>query len=387
MIHRLTRGEIPAKPHTAFYHDETLTFEHCFTRQGFDGVYSILYHRKAPHYILNQSEMGPHPGLSQLEPHSKPSRAHFVTRHLVQGGTPFLGRQRLMGNSQLNIWFAKADQADPTLVCNADGDEMVYVYKGRGEVQTPFGVLNVEAEDYVYLPRSVIHRWVPSEPMELLIMEGLQWIDVPEQFRHPQGQLKMDAPYTHRDFKEPAWHPELYNFAELPEELILKREGQLYRQHYKYHPFDIVGWDGQLWPYAFPIRAYQPKTGLVHLPPTIHTTFVGAGFVICSFVPRLVDFHPQAIPCPYPHSSVQCDEFLFYIEGNFTSRKGIGSGSVSLHPMGLPHGPHPGKYEESMGTQSTDELAVMVDTFEALYPSAFARAVEDPDYQYSWIKS
>lgn len=385
MIHRLQRGLVPDKPHTSFYQQDQLMYEHCFTRQGFDGSYVIFYHRTPPHYLECQEDMGTHPGFAETEAHAKPLRRHFQTPLLVNGGSPFLGRELLLSNADLGIWFAVADQADPTLNCNADGDEMVYVFAGRGKLYTAFGTLDYKPEDYVYIPRSVIHRWEPAEKSQFLILEGRSWIDVPNQFRSHTGQLKMDAPYSHRDFRSPAWHDDLTQNQ--PQEVIVKRDQQLTRQFYRHHPFDVVGWDGQLWPYAFPIRCFQPRTGLIHLPPTIHTTFAGGGFVICSFVPRLVDFHPKAIPCPYPHSSVDCDEFLFYIAGNFTSRKGIGPGSISLHPMGLPHGPHPGTYEASIGSKETSELAVMVDTFKPLRPTQRATALEDSDYQLSWIKA
>jgi homogentisate 1,2-dioxygenase len=195
----------------------------------------------------------------------------------------------------------------------------------------------------------------------------------------------MDAPYSHRDFIEPVWPEGGPASLGAPREQVVMHGGRLSRLQWANDPFDVVGWDGQVWPFAFPIRAYQPKTGMVHLPPTTHITFAGAGFVVCSFVPRMVDWHPQAIPCPYPHSSVDCDEAIFYVDGNFTSRRGVGPASVTLHPVGVPHGPHPGRYEGSIGAKRTDELAVMFDTFSPLLPTAHARSVEDPGYSQSWV--
>lgn len=384
MIHRLQRGRVPDKPHTTLYQDGQLMYEHCFTREGFDGSYAMLYHRTPPHYLSNHEEMGIHPGFAESVSTSKPLRQHFISNKMVNGGSPFLGRELLLSNADVGIWFVLADQPDPALTCNADGDEMVYVFEGSGKLYTPFGILDYKKEDYVFIPRSVIHRWVPEESSRFLIMEGRSWIDVPDNFRTHTGQLKMDAPYSHRDFKAPAWHEDLIGAH--PSEVIVKRDNYLSKQTYTHHPFDVIGWDGQLWPYIFPIRCYQPRTGLIHLPPTIHTTFAGGGFVICSFVPRLVDFHPQAIPCPYPHSSADCDELIFYVEGNFTSRKGVGPGSVTLHPMGLAHGPHPGTYEASIGTKETSEMAVMIDSFKPLRPTARAIALEDSTYQMTWIK-
>ncbi|MGV8041295.1 MAG: flavin reductase [Thermoanaerobaculaceae bacterium] len=282
------------------------------------------------------------------------------------------------------MWLGRPDRDDATLVANADGDELTFVHEGAGRVESPLGVLDFEPGDYVFVPRSLLHRWRLDRPAYLLTIEARSWVDLPRQFRNPVGQLTMDAPYSHRDFREPRWPEGGPATLGAPREALVYRQGRLSRFEHAHDPFDVVGWDGQVWPYAFPIRAFQPKTGLVHLPPTIHITFAGQGFVVCSFVPRVVDFHPEAIPCPYPHSSVDCDEIIFYAAGNFTSRRGIEPGSVTLHPVGVPHGPHPGRYEASIGTTRTSELAVMVDTFSPLGVTAHARAVEDGGYNRSW---
>ncbi len=210
--------------------------------------------------------------------------------------------------------------------------------------------------------------------MRLLGFEAHGGVFVPEMFRNPVGQLRMDAPYTHRDFVRPAGPiatPE--KVQEGPRELLVKKRGVFTRYAPEHPPMDVVGWDGFVYPFAFAIEKYQPKTGLVHLPPTIHATFEGRGFLVCSFVPRVTDTHPQAIPCPYPHSSVDCDEVILYLRGNFTSRRGVGPGAISLHPAGIAHGPHPGAYEASIGTKRTDELAVMCDTYEPLTPDGAGR--------------
>jgi homogentisate 1,2-dioxygenase len=240
--------------------------------------------------------------------------------------------------------------------------------------------------DYVYVPQGMPHRLVLDGPALLLTMEARSPLRVPKQYRASEGQLSMYAPYTHHDFSAPAWPDGGPESLRAPRRLIVQSGGCLTAFGLANDPFDVVGWDGQVWPFAFPILAFQPKTGLVHLPPTIHTTFAGNGYVVCSFVPRVVDFADNAIPCPYPHSSPDCDEILFYVEGNFTSRKGVGPSSITLHPRGLPHGPHPGTYEASIGTTRTDELAVMVDTFKPLLPTAFAGAIEDLGYNQSWVR-
>jgi homogentisate 1,2-dioxygenase len=203
-----------------------------------------------------------------------------------------------------------------------------------------------------------------------------------KQWRNEVGQLRMDAPYSHRDFRRPTF---VGPRDEGIRQLVVKRGGGFHGFTYADSPLDVVGWDGTVYPWAFPILAFQPRVGLVHLPPTWHGTFGARGALICSFVPRPVDFHPEAIPCPYPHSSPSCDEFIFYVRGQFTSRKGVGPGSVSLHPAGVPHGPHPGAYEASIGSKETGELAVMIDTFRALRQTPEAARIEDPGYQESFI--
>lgn len=385
MIHRLQRGAVPAKPHTAFEFEGRLAYEHCFTRRGFEGAYTILYHRREPHWVRSEEELGAHPGASPTAWDGPVRRRHFLTPQLPEGGEPFLGRKLLLANKEVGVWIARPTADDGTLVANGDGDELIFVHSGRGQLECPLGVLRFSPGDYVFIPRALPHRLRLAEPGFFLILEGRSFIDVPRQFRNPSGQLLMEAPYTHRDFQEPAWPEGGPAALGAPRVVTLLRHGRLSRFEYLHDPFDVIGWDGQVWPFVFPIRCFQPKTGLVHLPPTIHTTFAGGGFVVCSFVPRVVDFHPRAIPCPYPHSSVDCDEVIFYAEGNFTSRRGVGPASVTLHPIGLPHGPHPGRYEASIGTTRTDELAVMVDTFAPLLPSDHARAVEAAGYNQSWL--
>jgi len=386
MIHRLTRGRIPDKPHTVFSVDGKMTFEHCFTRAGFESVYSILWHRRPPHWIASEEDLGVHPGWAEPEPEGPLRRHHFLSGSMPEGGTPFLGRRLLVTNPDVSIWVARPDASEPTLVANANGDELVFVHRGSGEVHTPLGVVRFAAGDYVYVPVALHHRWVLDGPAWLLIMEARSPLRVPKQYRSPEGQLSMYAPYTHHDFLEPEWPTGGAEALGAPRRLIVQHGSRLTAMDLANDPFAVVGWDGQVWPFAFPIRAFQPKTSSVHLPPTIHTTFAGEGYVVCSFVPRVVDFGEGAIPCPYPHSSPDCDEILFYVEGNFTSRKGVGPGSISLHPRGLPHGPHPGTYEASIGTTRTDELAVMIDTFKPFVPTAHARAIEDADYNRSWVR-
>lgn len=384
MIHRIARGRIPDKPHTVFEPDGALFYELCFTRRGFEGAHTILYHRKPPHWIDSEKDLGPHPGLSPDAPGGALHRSHYRAADTPAGGTPFLGRKLLLANSDCGLWISRPDRSEESLVSNADADELTFVHEGSGQVHSPLGILRFEKGDYVYVPRGLAHRFVLDAPALFLLIEGRSFVDIPAQFRNPAGQLRMDAPYSHRDFRVPEWPEGGIESVAAPRGLVVQRGGRLTSFEMSHNPFDVAGWDGFVWPFAFPILSYQAKTGLVHLPPTIHTTFAGGGFVVCSFVPRMVDTHERAIPCPYPHTSVDCDEAIFYVDGSFTSRKGIAPGSITLHPTGLPHGPHPGTYEASIGSRRTSELAVMIDTFRPLVPTAAAIALEDSGYNRSW---
>ncbi len=385
MIHRTRRGRIPDKPHTVFEVDGALAWEHCFTRDGFEGPYTIMWHRRQPHWVVREEDLGPHPGWAEPAWEGPLRRCHYLSQRTPEGGAPLTARRLFFANSDLRVWLARPKESEATLVANADADELTFVHSGSGRVECPLGVLRFSAQDYVYVPRGLAHRWVLDEPAHLLVLECASSLRVPKQYRCPEGQLSMYAPYTHHDFQEPEWSESAIAEGG-PRRLVVVKGGRLTAFELAHDPFDVIGWDGQVWPFVFPIRAFQPKTGLVHLPPTIHTAFAGHGYVVCSFVPRMVDFHERAIPCPYPHSSPDCDEILFYVEGNFTSRKGVGPASVTLHPRGLAHGPHPGSYEASIGTDRTDELAVMIDTFAPLLPTRHALAVEDRDYNRSWVR-
>jgi homogentisate 1,2-dioxygenase len=386
MIHRLQRGVIPDKPHTVFEVDGKLTYEHCFTRAGFESIYTILWHRKPPHWVESEEDLGMHPGWGAPSTSVPLRRAHFSSGQQAPGGGPFLARKLLFANADIGVWLGRPTESDRTLIANSDGDELTFVHEGSGRVECPLGVVPFREQDYVYVPQGLPHRWILDGEALMLTMEGRTPLRVPKQYRSPEGQLSMYAPYSHHDFVEPQWPDGGPETLQAPHRLVVQAAGRLTAFEMTNDGFDVVGWDGQVWPFAFPIRAFQPKTAAVHLPPTIHTTFAGPGYVVCSFVPRVVDFHDRAIPCPYPHSSPDCDEVLFYVEGAFTSRKGIGPASITLHPRGIPHGPHPGTYEASIGTERTDELAVMIDTFKPLLPTEHAQAIEMEDYNLSWVK-
>jgi homogentisate 1,2-dioxygenase len=392
MIDRMSCGLLPVKPHTVFRDAAgNLLYEEMYTRGGFSGAFTYLYHRYAPTpaTLLETTSRGhavPKPHEEGMRPLK---RRLYDTRKMPASGTVFEGRVPLLFNKDLAIYFACPSESDDAYFANGDGDELWFVQEGAARLESVCGWLSVSAGDYVWVPKSMIHRWhidtSAKQSLRMMCFEGAGGVMIPSDFRNPVGQLKMDAPYTHRDFVRPEGPIASTDRApEGPRELFVKKGGAFSRLVLERSPMDVVGWDGFAYPCAFPIEKYQPKTGMVHLPPTVHSTFAGPGFLVCSFVPRMTDTHPQAIPCPYPHSSVDCDEVILYLRGNFTSRRGVGPGAISLHPSGVAHGPHPGAYEASIGSVRTDELAVMVDTYAQLVPTAQAANLEDAGYHDSW---
>jgi homogentisate 1,2-dioxygenase len=385
MIDRRAAGRLPPKPHTAFRDTEgRLLHEECLTRDGFEGPYTIAYHVGRPHTAVHAETAHGWP-LPAPAPARPLAKRHYRSQDLAaRPGPPIAARTPLLFNQDVVLSVVRPDAPDPVYFANGDGDDLYYVFAGGGLLRSPLGDLRFSEGDYVFVPRGILHRLVPDPgPQHWLSIECLGGLHLPRQWRNETGQLRMDAPYNHRDFRGPTLGP--------PEDeglrqLVVKRGGAFHGFALDHSPLDVVGWDGTVYPWAFPILAFQPRVGAVHLPPTWHGTFAARGALICSFVPRPLDFHPDAIPCPYPHSSVDCDEFLFYCRGNFTSRRGVGPGSISHHPAGVPHGPHPGAYEASIGARHTDELAVMLDTTAPLTPTPAALAIEDPNYEASFLR-
>lgn len=393
MLDRVCLGRVPRKHHSVLRdEDGKLLYEHCLTRQGFDGAYSILYHRTPPQRDVGRraSELPPDPPVSQAQ---RITRRHLVSTQLLSqmgSGDHLATRRLLLANSQVGVGLCRPLAKGERYFANGDGDELYFVHAGAGTLETMFGPLRYGPGDYLLIPRGTIYRVVPDaadksgEPL-WLYFEGKSYVEIPKNFRNPWGQLRMDAPYSHRDFRHPERLPEpAAGDADGRYTVVVKRGGHYHELIKDSDPLDVVGWDGSVYPVAFSIHDYQAKVGRVHLPPTTFSTFVGGGFIVCSFVPRLLDYDAEAIPCPYPHSSVDCDELIFYVSGNFTSRRGIGATSLSFHPIGTPHGPQPGAYEASIGKQRTDEIAVMLDTFEPLGLTAYALAIDDPGYEDSW---
>lgn len=386
MLERRESGRLPEAPHTQLVgEDGRLCYEHCLTRQGFEGPYTIAYHEERPH----EAQPSAH-APEELPPADKrPDR--LLRRHYTNPSSPLTlepfprHRGRLLENADVAVSVAMPTRSDPFYFANADGDELYYVHTGTGTLRTLLGDVRYGPGDYVYVPRSLLHRFVVDEPLQhWLVLELRQPLGLPAGYRNNVGQLRLDAPYGHRDFRGPA--------LESPREeglrdFWLKTDGTLQKYELLRSPLDVLGWEGTLYPFAFSIGAFRPKVGKVHLPPTAHATFEALGVTICSFVPRPLDFHDRAVPCPYPHSSVDVDEVIFYSRGSFTSRRGVGPGSISHHPRGIPHGPHPGAYEGSVGATHTDEVAVMLDCARPLTRSALAESLEDPAYHASFVAS
>lgn len=385
-------GDVPPKRHTQHRRpDGALYREELMGEEGFSSDSSLLYHVGVPSAIVDATPWDPgDQSLTENRP--------LVPRHLMLHdlGSPdwksvdvVTGRRLVLGNADVRISYVVAGEVSP-LYRNAVGDEVVYLESGSATVETVFGALEAGRGDYVVLPRGTTHRWVPtgSEPLRAYAIEASSHITPPARYLSRHGQLLEHAPYCERDLHGPTG-PLLVEDTDV--EVLVKHRGGPHgitgtRYVVPTHPFDVVGWDGCLYPYTFDVADFEPITGRVHQPPPVHQVFEGQNFVICNFVPRKVDYHPLAVPVPYYHANVDSDEVMFYCGGDYEARKGsgIGQGSISLHPGGHSHGPQPGAVERALGAESFDELAVMVDTFRPLALGEGGRACEDPSYAWSW---
>jgi homogentisate 1,2-dioxygenase len=401
MPHYQRMGEVPPKRHTQF-RDPTeggggaLLYEELMGEEGFSSDSSLLYHRHLPSAVREARvwELG-----DQATTPNHPLVPRHLRLHELFGDNEWkrhdavTGRRLVLGNADVRISYAVSGQTSP-YYRNATGDECVYVEAGSGTVETVFGDLAVGQGDYVILPRATTHRWVPDHaddagPLRLYVIDANSHITPPKRYLSRFGQLLEHAPYCERDLRVPT-APRLVDERDV--EVLIKHRGPgagglAGTAHVlPHHPFDVVGWDGCLYPYAFNIADFEPITGRIHQPPPVHQVFEGQNFVICNFVPRKVDYHPLAIPVPYYHSNVDSDEVMFYVDGDYEARKGsgIGKGSISLHPGGHSHGPQPGAVERSLGVEYFDELAVMVDTFRPLSLGEAGTASDDGKYAWSW---
>ena len=377
-------GDVPRKRHTVFRGaDGEVLVEELIGSDGFSADSALLYHRRSPSALVAIEGVDGAP--VSLTANHPLSPWHFRTTDLDDGVDLVRGRVVLLGNDAVLISVARATQSSE-LYRNATADELVYVQTGQGVVETVFGALAVRSGDYVVIPRGTTHRWVVAEAMATLVIECRGHVNAPKRYLSANGQFLEHAPYCERDLRAPG--APLIAEGEAVGVLVRSQAG-LSRHVYRYHPFDVVGWDGALYPYALSIHDFEPIVGRVHQPPPVHQTFEAPGLVVCSFVPRPYDFHPESVKVPYHHSNVDSDEVLFYSAGEFASRSGsgIGVGSITLHPRGFVHGPQPGSRERVADKERTDELAVMVDTFEPLSLTDRARSIGDPNYVQSWTAS
>jgi homogentisate 1,2-dioxygenase len=378
------RGEVPAKRHVAFRENGTLLTEEVMGFEGFSGNESILYHLQTPCRV---SELGSFTAIEHEE-WVPAAHAHrlFDSTKVDADGDPVLGRRVLMYNADVEIGVCRPVEPQDYFYRNGEGDEVIFVHHGSGELETTFGTLTYREHDYVVIPRGTTYRFRPDGDQLWLTFYTPGEIETPNRYRNRYGQLLEHAPYSHRDFHPPqelVTHREPGDYV-----LIVRVRGGYQRYGLDYHPLDVVAWDGYVYPYTFNIDDFEPIAGRVHMPPPVHQTFQGPNFVICSFCPRMLDWesdptHP-AIPIPYNHSNLQSEEMIYYVSGEFGSRKGIDIGSITLHPSGLPHGPQPGLAEKSIGQRFTNELAVMCDTFRPLRLTALSGTLDDGKYALSW---
>ena len=381
-------GDVPRKRHVIHRVDGAVAFEELMGNEGFSGASSLLYHRHSPSAILAIEPVDCSDAIPPTFADNQPLRPHHLrTGELprLDGTDAVLGRTMLLGNNDVTIGWIVATRTSP-LYRNAVGDDLVYVQSGSAVLESVFGRLATGAGDYVVVPMSTTHRWVvePGEAFEALVVTGRGHVRVPERYMNADGQMLEGAPFSERDLRAPVGEPLLMS-GENVEVLVRTRAG-LSRHIHATHPFDVVGWDGCLYPWAFNIADFEPIVGRIHQPPPVHQTFAGNGFVVCSFVPRLFDTDPESVKVPYHHANVETDEVLFYSDGDFMSRagSGIGVGSISLHPAGFVHGPQPGSRERSIGVDRTGETAVMIDAFGPLGLTGAAQGISDPGYPWSW---
>lgn len=381
------RGKVPPKRHTTFYKPDgkSLYREELFSTKGFSDIYSLKYHIHLPPKVKSMKQIEPYEKKDWDEAATK--YYHFSTDKLQSGGCFFQARNTYLYNEYCNIMTAKVTEDTDLFYRNGFASELIFVHRGSGELLSDYGRLPFKEYDYLVVPKGVLYqlKFDSYDDVKLFIVESRKPFEIPKHYRNQFGQLLEDAPYYERDFRPPEYMEPVDEQGDY--KLILKLGGGAYYQHIlPHHPFDVVGWDGYFYPYAFSIKDFEPKVGRLHLPPPVHLIFTTPHLVVCNFVPRLYDFHPDAIPAPYFHSNIDSDEVIYYAGGAFMSRKGISSGSITLHPMGMPHGPQPGKTEASIGKKETFEYAVMVDTFDSLKLTQNVMETRDEGYESSWMR-
>lgn len=383
-MHYFVAGNIPHKRHTQFRQpDGSLYHEELFSTEGFHDKYSLLYHINPPTRI---TQVGEPIDVAPEKAHNKELKHRCLRGFDIKPGGDYLeSRKIVLFNADCRMTLAAPEKGtEGYFFKNADSDEVIFVHKGTGKMQSCYGILEFKYGDYIVIPRGTIYQITfDTTDNRLLIIESTAPVTTPDRYRSEYGQLMEHSPFCERDIMKPTL-PEP-NSSTGRFKFFIKKKDKMYPYEYIGHPFDVVGWDGFHYPYIFSIHDFEPITGRVHQPPPVHQTFQARGFVICSFVPRLFDYHPLSIPAPYYHSNIDSDEVLYYVDGDFMSRKHVEHGMITLHPGGIAHGPHPGTIEKSIGAKETVELAVMLDTFAPLYMTKDAVSIESPDYYLSWL--
>ena len=373
-------GKLPDKRHIQFRDDDgNLYWEELISRKGFSHIYSNVYHLKPPTAINKVGDIDP----IQLDAQGQEHRHHHIkTRNLNSKGDAISARVPLFFNSDVILSKAIADDSMKYLYRNGHHDECLFVHGGKGTLRTNFGSLGISQGVYAIIPRGVIWQLDVKESLELLIAETVGPIQTPDRYRNELGQLLEHAPYSERDLRTPILDSPILGG---PIQVKVRLIQGIQSYEYQHHPFDVVGWDGYYYPWVFNVNDFMPITGKVHQPPPVHQVFEAPGLVICNFVPRLFDYHPEAVPAPYAHSNVDSDEILYYVSGDFMSRKGMEAGSITYHPAGLPHGPQPGKIEASLELNEANEIAIMIDTFKPLKITTNVIEIDDSHYPLSWL--
>ncbi len=385
MSHYYTLGTIPHKRHTQFRRpDGELYSEQLFSTEGFSNDYSLLYHTHPPTAIIKTDD--------PVDVRPTVAESHMLKHRSFEGFSispekDYLqSRKPVLVNNDVHISLAAPQESmHHYFFKNADADEVIFVHEGSGNLKTQYGQLHFGYGDYLVIPRGTIYQiQFDDANNRLFIVESFSSITPPKRYLSRYGQLLEHSPYCERDIRKPHFLETIDAKGDFV--IQTKKKGWLYGLHYGFHPFDVAGWDGCCYPYALSIHDFEPITGRVHQPPPVHQTFDAHNFVICSFVPRLYDYHPEAIPAPYNHSNIDSDELLYYVDGEFMSRKNVTKGMLTLHPAGIPHGPHPGAVQKSIGQKETGELAVMVDTFHPLQLTNYALDIENENYTMSWAE-
>lgn len=384
-MHYHSLGSYPEKRHIQYRQPSgELYHEELFSTEGFSDVYSLLYHCHPPTQIVQVGD--PYSVAPQVIQDKQLKHRCLKGFHVLPETDYLKSRKPVLVNNECKISLAAPTASmEDYFFKNADADEIIFVHEGTGVLKTMYGNITFGYGDYLVIPRGTTYQLhFDTSDNRLFIVESTSPVVTPQRYRNAFGQLLEHSPFYERDIRKPKGletHDEQGDFL-----FYIKKQDQMYPYHYLSHPFDVVGWDGYCYPYAFSIHNFEPITGRVHQPPPVHQTFHTRGFVVCSFVPRLYDYHPMAIPAPYNHSNIDSDEVLYYVDGDFMSRKHVEKGMITLHPGGIPHGPHPGTVEKSIGAKETRELAVMVDTFRPLLMTTDAAGIEDPDYYKSWLR-